>query len=130
MVVVAVAGGAGHLGRTFVEVLKSSSKDEVVVLARKVRYHALGSLRLWWLIPSKEPKEWDTDAPVRTVNYNDIDSTAKVLEDNGIHVLISTMSIVDAAASEAQINLIRAAAKTTTVKRFIASDWGVKHDEK
>lgn len=37
MVVVAVAGGTGHLGQTIIEVLRDNPKHKVIVLARKVR---------------------------------------------------------------------------------------------
>lgn len=36
MVVVAVAGGTGNVGRTIVETLLQSNKHQVIVLARKV----------------------------------------------------------------------------------------------
>lgn len=37
MVVVAIAGGSGNLGRALVDALKAKGGSEVVVLARKVR---------------------------------------------------------------------------------------------
>ena len=39
MVVVAVAGGSGHVGRTIVETLVEIGEHEVIVLGRKVRAH-------------------------------------------------------------------------------------------
>ena len=36
MVTVAVAGGTGNVGRTFVDVLKENPKHNVIVLSRKV----------------------------------------------------------------------------------------------
>jgi nucleoside-diphosphate-sugar epimerase len=40
MVVVAIAGGNGGIGRALVETLQQSPRHEIVVLARKVRYSA------------------------------------------------------------------------------------------
>lgn len=38
MVVVAVAGGTGGVGRTIVETLRQNPRYKTIVLARKVRY--------------------------------------------------------------------------------------------
>jgi uncharacterized protein YbjT (DUF2867 family) len=37
MVVVAIAGGSGNLGRAFVDALKTKGGVDIIVLARKVR---------------------------------------------------------------------------------------------
>ena len=43
--------------------------------------------------------------------------------------VISTIQVMTEAASVAQINLIKAADKSGTVKRFVASEWTVLHTE-
>jgi uncharacterized protein YbjT (DUF2867 family) len=44
MVVVAVVGGTGNVGKTLVDALKASNKHEVIVLGRKVRSIAANSV--------------------------------------------------------------------------------------
>ena len=41
MVVVAVAGGTGHLGRTIVEAILATGKHEVKIISRKVHHLSL-----------------------------------------------------------------------------------------
>lgn len=111
MVVVAVAGGTGHLGQAIVEVLKENPKHKVIVLGRKA------------------PEKTDPDAPALVVDYSDIEGTAQLLADNDVHTVISTILVTDETGSTAQINLIKAATKSAATKRFIASDWGIEHSE-
>lgn len=44
MVVVAIAGGTGNVGRTIVDAFKEDGKHEVIILARKVSEAVLPSL--------------------------------------------------------------------------------------
>ncbi|RFU28645.1 hypothetical protein B7463_g7672, partial [Scytalidium lignicola] len=111
MVVVAVAGGTGHVGRAIVEELKGSSKHKLLVLSRK---------------PAEKT---DSDTSFLVVDYDDVDGTAKLLASNNVHTVISAIQVTSPAASASECNLVQAAAKSTTVQRFVASDWGVHHTE-
>ncbi|UKZ95785.1 uncharacterized protein TrAFT101_010600 [Trichoderma asperellum] len=109
--VIAVAGGTGSVGRTIVDELERSSLYDTIVLARNVPEH-------------KENK-----SPVFAVDYNNVTETAQLLESQKVDVVISTIHIMEEIASTAQINLIKAASQSGTVKRFIVSEWGIVHTE-
>ncbi|OAA59643.1 NAD(P)-binding domain protein [Niveomyces insectorum RCEF 264] len=109
MSAIAVPGGSGHLGRTIVEVLQDTTEHTVFVLGRKA------------------PEEESKKASFLVVDYGDVAGTAKLLASNNIGTIVSTMSIVNKEAGDAQINLVNAAVASGTVKRFVASDWGVEH---
>ncbi|KAH8894584.1 NAD(P)-binding protein [Thozetella sp. PMI_491] len=111
MTVIAVAGGTGGVGRTIVEVLQSNSNYKPIVLARKA------------------PNASNTSGTAIAVDYSDVDAVAKVLADNNVSVIISTLRVLDAPTSASEINLVRATVKSGTANRFIASDWGVQHRE-
>lgn len=64
------------------------------------------------------------------VNYTDLDSAKKVLEDNNIHTILSALSLQSQEQSDAQIGLIRAAAASSTVKRFAPSEFGIPYGDK
>jgi uncharacterized protein YbjT (DUF2867 family) len=106
MVVIAVAGGVGNVGRTIVQVLSESTKHKVIILARKT------------------PEENIAAAPVYVVDYSDIQGIAELLAHQNVHTVISTISVTTEAASAAEVNLIKAAAKSSTAKRFVATGWG------
>ncbi|KAJ9614099.1 hypothetical protein H2200_002235 [Cladophialophora chaetospira] len=106
MVTVAVAGGSGNLGLTIVEALKKSQKHKVIILARK---------------ESKSPVP---DVPVLAADYANVESLARLLEDNNIHTVISAMSVRGPEEGASEINLVKAAAKSAATKRFIASEYG------
>lgn len=59
------------------------------------------------------------------VDYADVDFVAKTLEKNNVHTVISgiAMHSVDGSVPS-EIDLIRAAEKSKTTKRMIASSWG------
>ncbi|KAL6872507.1 hypothetical protein HDV57DRAFT_505364 [Trichoderma longibrachiatum] len=107
--VIAVAGGTGSLGRTIVDELKTSPLYSVIVLARKA------------------PEQQDEKAPVIPVDYSNVADTAQKLAENNVEVIISTISVMDPVAGEAQVNLVKAASQSGTVKRFISSEWGAPH---
>lgn len=106
MVVIAVAGGTGNVGRTIVEVLSESTEYKVIILARKT------------------PESSVSLAPVYVTDYNDIQGVTDLLSSQNVHTVISTISVTTEAASTAQVNLIKAAAKSPTIKRFIPTGWG------
>ncbi len=106
MVVIAVAGGIGKFGRTIVEVLSESTKHEVIILARK------------------RGEEETLAAPLYVVDYSDIQGLTGLLTRQNVHTVISTISVMNEAASASEINLIKAAAKSPMTKRFVATGWG------
>ncbi|KAM0263897.1 hypothetical protein ACHAQJ_000932 [Trichoderma viride] len=109
--VIAVAGGTGSVGRTIVDELKKSSLYDVIVLARNV------------------PEQNDEKSTVIAVDYKNIAETAQQLADRKVEVVISTIHVMDETASTAQIELIKAARQSGSVKRFIVSEWGNVHTE-
>lgn len=106
MVVVAVVGGTGHVGATIAEGLRADPNHEVVVLSRKAADGIIA------------------------VNYADIDGTAEILRSHNVHTVVNAIDVGNESSSEAQLNLIRAAAKAGSVKRFIVSEWGCVHKPK
>ncbi|KAF2501481.1 NAD(P)-binding protein [Lophium mytilinum] len=105
MVVVAVIGGTGALGKTIVHALKEDGKHESIVLTRKV-------------------PEGGSAVPIFAVDYNNVEQLTKILTAKNVHTVISTITMLDGTAAQAEINFVAAAAKSSTTKRFVASSWG------
>lgn len=63
------------------------------------------------------------------MDYADVDATTQLLEQHGVHTIISALQITDGVSSAAQVNLIKAADLSSSVKRFIASGWGAIPNE-
>ncbi|EOD50437.1 putative nmra-like family protein [Neofusicoccum parvum UCRNP2] len=105
MVKVAVAGGLGNLGRTITEVLQNDAKHEVVVISRKASSN--------------------TDVPVIAVDYSNVNNLRTALEENQVHTVICALMVMDETAGQSQINLIKAADKSSSTKRFIVSEYGI-----
>ncbi|KAM0553380.1 hypothetical protein ACHAPJ_007394 [Fusarium lateritium] len=105
MTLVAVAGGAGKLGRAIVEALVEQGQHEVVVLARE----------------AKDVRGTRTIA----VDYTNAGELAAMLEKNKIEIVISTINSMQDVSAE--LNLIQAAEKSATTKRYIPSVWGIKY---
>ncbi|KAH7254699.1 hypothetical protein FSOLCH5_011310 [Fusarium solani] len=108
---VAVAGGTGNLGRTIVEAIIADGKSQVVILARE----------------ANAEKEKQIGAKILPVNYADVDGLTKVLEDNNIETVISTLNTMGVADPE--LNLIAAADQAKTTRRFVPSIWGAKYTQ-
>ncbi|CAG7954008.1 unnamed protein product [Penicillium salamii] len=104
MVVIAVAGSGG-VGQTIVEKLLESQFDIVVL--------------------SRSAKQDDTSSRVRNVQikYDDIASMTQELERHNIHTLISAIGLVSEETSQSQLNLIEAADRSASTKRFIPSEY-------
>ncbi|CAG7956772.1 unnamed protein product [Penicillium salamii] len=104
MVVIAVAGSGG-VGQTIVEKLLQSQFDVVVL--------------------SRSAKQDDTSSRVRNVQikYDDIASMTQELERHNIHTLISAIGLVSEETSQSQLNLIEAADRSASTKRFIPSEY-------
>lgn len=105
MVKVAVAGGLGNLGKTITEVLVSDQKHEVIVLSRKASENS--------------------DFPVVAVDYSNVEDLKTALEANQVHTVISALMVMDESSSRNQINLIKAAEKALSTKRFMISEFGI-----
>ncbi|KAF9693840.1 hypothetical protein EKO04_008111 [Ascochyta lentis] len=110
MVVVAVVGGTGNVGRTIVDALKEDGNHEVIILARKTL-------------------QGDSATPIIAVDYNNIEQLTQTLDDNKVHTIISTIVMYDPVAAQSERNLIAAAAKSAFTKRFVQSNWGDKTPE-
>ncbi len=59
------------------------------------------------------------------MDYDDVDATAKSLELYNVHTIISAIAVATPEAFAAEMNLVKAASKSGSTKRFIASNWGV-----
>lgn len=107
MVTVAVAGGTGRIGLTIVEHLQKNPRYRVIVLSRKAA-----------------PDTHDENsAPVTEVDYAEVDAVARLLEANDVHTVISAINLRSAEGGDAEVDLVAAAARSSTTKRFMASDW-------
>ncbi|KAL2682812.1 hypothetical protein Neosp_007267 [[Neocosmospora] mangrovei] len=106
MVVVAVAGGTGGVGKTIVNQLELSKDHTVFVLSRTV-------------------PENQTPSNTRfiKVDYNDVASLTRCLEENKVEAVVSTINLQDEAAGNAQLSLIEAADVSETTHRFIPSQF-------
>ncbi|EED13624.1 conserved hypothetical protein [Talaromyces stipitatus ATCC 10500] len=111
MVVVAVAGGSGNVGRTIVETLREIGKHEVIVLGRKAISNT-------------------ANVKFIVVDYGDVETITTALIQHNVHTVICTISVADEISSKSQINLIKAAGQSSSVKRFIASGWGALPNKK
>ena len=74
-------------------------------------------------LTSKAPSNPDSDAVTYLeTNYDDVDGTAKLLDKNEVEVVISAI-IAFCPGHEAQLKLITASEASSTVKRFIPSEY-------
>ncbi|KAJ5108939.1 hypothetical protein N7456_005614 [Penicillium angulare] len=106
MSVIAVAGGSGGVGKTLVERLAQEPKFRVIVLSRQPTVDML--------YPG---------IPVVQINYDDVSSMAKALENHNVHTIISAIGLLSDETSQSQLNLIEAAEESTVTKRFIPSEY-------
>ncbi|KAF4924091.1 Oxidoreductase swnN [Colletotrichum viniferum] len=108
MAILAVAGGTGSVGRTIVDGLVQHGGHKVFVLSRAS-------------LPAQNGVEY------LAVNYPDIEGTAKILETNKIDTVISAMGVVTAEISVSQVQLVKAANRASTTKRFVVSAYDMLH---
>ncbi|CAG8948001.1 unnamed protein product [Penicillium salamii] len=73
----------------------------------------------------RQAKQDDTSSKVRNVQikYDDIASMTQELERHNIHTLISAIGLVSEETCQSQLNLIEAADKSASTKRFIPSEY-------
>ncbi|KXH43657.1 hypothetical protein CSIM01_11984 [Colletotrichum simmondsii] len=108
MVVVAVAGGTGGVGKTIVDQLKLSKKHEVILLSRKA--------------PSTPASG---GAKIVLADYSNIEALSLLLEENSVETVISTIGFTGPEAAQSQLNLIAAADKANSTHRFVPSEFSV-----
>ncbi|KAG4440174.1 hypothetical protein IFR05_004319 [Cadophora sp. M221] len=113
MVKVAVAGGSGGVGRAIIDAFKQQTTHDFIILSRK----------------DNPELSAEIGAKIIGIDYTDLASAKKTLEDNEIHTVISAMSVQSQEHSDAQIGLIRAAAASSCVKRFAPSEFGIPYNE-
>ncbi|KID83601.1 NmrA family transcriptional regulator [Metarhizium guizhouense ARSEF 977] len=106
MVVVAVAGGTGGVGRTVLDAIAKSGQHQAIVLSRTTSVATAVD----------EPKRF-------AVDYNSVEQMKQILQENNAQVVVSALLLVDEAVAQSQINLIRAAAQSRTVTKFIPSEY-------
>ncbi|KFY70879.1 hypothetical protein V499_08901 [Pseudogymnoascus sp. VKM F-103] len=113
MVRVAVAGGTSSLGRLVVNAIVAIKKHDVFVLSRKDSD-----------IFASEP-----NVKLFAVDYAVPATITAVLEENRVDTVISCLNLNTREASDAQLNLIEGVGKTSTVKRFAPSEFGLDNVE-
>ncbi|KAJ0356677.1 hypothetical protein COL154_010896 [Colletotrichum chrysophilum] len=107
---VAIAGGTGGLGRALVEAIQARGRYQVIVLTRKVSGSPAGSNGIRFV----------------AVDYANVDSLVSVLQENSTEIVISAVNNITG-ENDAELNLIRAAERSSTTKRFIPSYFGVPY---
>nr|B1GVX5.1 RecName: Full=Oxidoreductase BOA1; AltName: Full=Botcinic acid biosynthesis cluster A protein 1 [Botrytis cinerea B05.10]CAP58784.1 hypothetical protein [Botrytis cinerea] len=114
MVRVAVAGGTGGVGYAIVDALKAQTEHEFIVLSRteSPEYAAKNNVK------------------VVSIDYSDVSQISKILDEHHIHTVISALCIVSKEHSDSQLNLVRGAAGSQSVKRFVPSEYGSAYEEK
>ncbi|KAI3534906.1 hypothetical protein CSPX01_11759 [Colletotrichum filicis] len=108
---VAIAGGISGPGRDLVEAISAQGTHEVIVLTRKV---------------SGQPGGAAPNVRFVAVDYSDIDSLTAVLEKYNVDTVISTVYNITR-ESQSELNLVAAAERSKTTRRFIPSHFGVPY---
>ncbi|KAK1635696.1 hypothetical protein BDP81DRAFT_450551 [Colletotrichum phormii] len=106
---VAISGGIGGPGRALVEAISARGTHEVIVLTRKV---------------SGRPGGAAPNVRFVAVDYSDIDSLASVLERYNVDTVISAVNNITG-DNKSELNLIAAAERSKTTRRFIPGHFGV-----
>lgn len=116
---VAIAGGAAPgVGRTIADALLENGY-EVVILTRRSTVDSTSAST-----PTNSPgfKKQQNHYTVRPIDYDDISDILSVLDADRIDTLIST--IPSGLPIITHLNLLEAAKRSSTVKRYIPSNWG------
>lgn len=130
MPVIAIAGGSGNLGRAIAEAIVAEGKYQVLILARSVSPRAgLTACRKLTPPPLQvdEEKQKAIGATFVPADYANVDALVKILEDNKVDTVISTINAMGQV--NAEMNLIQAADKSTITKRFLPSIWGIRYTD-
>ncbi|KAM0330565.1 hypothetical protein ACHAQA_003512 [Verticillium albo-atrum] len=112
MVTIAVAGGTRGIGRTIAETIKGQGKHAVIILSRNES-------------PSVEV---ETGCEVIAVDYDNVEALTKVLTENQVDTVISSMFLTT--TGKPQSNLVLAAEASPSTRRFIPSIWGIPYTVK
>lgn len=104
---IALAGASTGLGASFVDALVEKNVTDFVILSRKA----------------------SEDVRKIAVDYNDVESLQRVLEEHQIETVVSTIAIDTDDSGQAQVNLIAAAEQASCTKRFIPSEFGAIYQE-
>ncbi|KAF5501429.1 Oxidoreductase BOA1 [Colletotrichum siamense] len=107
---VAIAGGTGGLGRALVEAIQARGNYQVIVLTRKVSGSPAGPNGIRF----------------EAVDYASVESLVSVLQENNVEIVISAVNNITG-ENDAELNLIKAAERSSTTKRFIPSYFGVPY---
>ncbi|KAJ5096116.1 hypothetical protein NUU61_005472 [Penicillium alfredii] len=107
MSVIAVAGGTGGVGKTIVETLVDDPTFTVIVLSRG---------------QAKQDELFKKIQQVQ-IDYEDVPSMTQQLERHNIHTIISAIGLISEDSSQSQLNLIDAADKSQSTRRFIPSEY-------
>ncbi|KAL2847164.1 NAD(P)-binding protein [Aspergillus pseudoustus] len=113
MAIIAVAGGTGGIGRAIVEAIVRRGKHNVKVLSRK----------------ANDSLADEIGAPIIPVDYSDVDSLTRALEEHEIDTVISSIFTMPVSGIAPEVALIRASQSSKTTRRFIPSNWGVPLDK-
>ncbi|ORY11781.1 NmrA family transcriptional regulator [Clohesyomyces aquaticus] len=106
MAVVAIAGGTGGVGRTILDAIAKSGKHTAIVLSRTAP-------------AATTPDETKHFA----IDYSNVEQMKHLLQEKNVEVVISALLLADESVAQSQINLIRAAAHSGTVTKFIPSEY-------
>lgn len=140
MSVVAIAGGLGDMGRLITASIYETGKYEVYIMSRRVSTTKLASLSLIILIDAdslQAPKDVPTYTspltgktynPIIETDYASVGNVARLLTEHNVHTVICTFALDFEAASNSQLNLIRAAEQSPCVKRFLPSEFNIDYD--
>lgn len=110
---IAVAGGTRGMGLAIVHELKRFPELYIVkILSRNANTDVARQLGV----------------TIVTVDYSSIEDITRVLEDNGVHTLISNVFISDG-ITPSQHNLIYGAEASSATKRFVPSTFDVPYNE-
>lgn len=64
------------------------------------------------------------------VDYSNIAETQQILAHHNVHTVVSAIQVAESITSKAQVDLVKAAAQSGSVRRFIATGWGAMPNEK
>lgn len=67
--------------------------------------------------------------PLLLADCSNVESLTNLLESNKIDTVISALAVLDNATTTVQLNLIEAAENSSSTKRFIPSQFGLRYTE-
>ncbi|PTU21450.1 hypothetical protein P175DRAFT_0556420 [Aspergillus ochraceoroseus IBT 24754] len=117
MAIVAVAGGSGDLGRTIVHALVEQGRHTVYILTRQ---RSSGK--------HETHKTDQTGASLVEIDYGNVAAISSQLQEHQIDTVISAINLFWPGASQAQLNLIQAAADSGVVTRFVPSEFNIDYN--